>query len=445
MNSVKSNTVAVIGLGYIGLPILASLARCGNRVFGIDTDENRIKQLRETYAPNFYEPELREILQEYRHNIEFTTDYKHASECSTVLITVGTPLQDDQTPSYDQLDAAMGIGRYISKGCTVILKSTVIPGTTEQYVIPRLEQLSGLHAGRDFYVAFCPERTVEGAAIRELSTLPKIIGGIDKESTERAASFLSQLGDKIIKVSSPKVAELCKLVDNTFRAMNVAFANEIGMMCEQVGIDAYEVVAAVNNSYERTKLFTPGLGADGPCLHKDCHIFRTYARSNKADSSLVDASVTKSTESTLRIEAIVSRFIEDKKIEKPVISLVGLAFKGSPPTDDIRESTALKIYEEFLKNTRFSDFIFRFHDPLVSRFCETDVCATFTECVQEANVVMFLTNNPDLMNIDAHDIAASAGRPLLIIDCWHNVTNLKSIANDDNIDVFQVGSGWLKK
>ncbi|MFC2005132.1 nucleotide sugar dehydrogenase [Chloroflexota bacterium] len=441
----RNNTIAVIGLGHIGLPIVAAFANSGNYVFGIDIDEGRIRQLQETYESDFYEPGLDEMLKQCKDRIKFSVDYEYVSECGAILITVGTPLKDDKTPNYDYLAGAMQIGKYIKRGCIIILKSTVTPGTTEHYVIPKLEELSGLRAGHDFHIAFCPERVIEGLALHELVTLPKIIGGIDSESTGRAASILGQLDGKIIKVSSSRVAELCKLVDNTYRTMNITFANEIGMLCERVGIDAYEVVSAVNNSYSRTQLFKPGLGADGPCLPKDCQIFKGYARENNVNLPIMDACSVSSEYSTLRIEAMVAHFIETHRIERPGLSIVGLSFKGNPQTDDIRESAATKIYDIFSQSVYFDKLSFKFYDPIVRSFFGNAVCQTLDECVQTANVVMFLTDNPQLMNLDAHSILELAGRPLLLIDCWHNLRNIEAMNEGENIEIFQIGSGWIKK
>lgn len=440
-----NNTIAIIGLGHIGLSIAAAFANSGNYVFGIDTNQSRIKQLQDTHQSDFYEPGLSEMLERCKDRIRFTVDYKYVSECGAILITVGTPLKDDKTPNYEHLAAAMQIGKYIKRGCIIILKSTVAPGTTEHYVIPKLEELSGLRAKRDFHIAFCPERVVEGRALHELATLPKIIGGIDTESTERAASVLEQLGGKAVTVSSPTVAELCKLVDNTYRAMNITYANEIGMMCEKLSIDAYEVVSAVNNSYARTHLFKPGLGADGPCLHKDCQIFRTIAREYNIDSPMIDACVASSEYSTTRIVVLISHFIETSRIEKPMLSIAGLAFKGNPETDDTRDAAATRIYQALSQRKEFDRLVFKFYDPIVRSFLGTDVCRTLEECVQSANIVMFLTNHPDLLNIDARDILKWAGRPLLIIDCWHNLRDLREISAERDVEVFQIGSKWMPK
>ena len=439
-NNVK--TVAVVGLGYIGLPMVAALANVGYSVIGIDINQKKVDRLQKSYESDFYEPELSETLKRHRDKIKFTTNYEHVQKCEAIIITVGTPLNDDDSPNYEYINSAItAIGSYMKRGSVVILKSTVIPGTTEEYATPKLEEISKLKSGRDFYVAFCPERTIEGLALHELYTLPKIVGGIDAESTKRAASVIERLGGKVIKVSSPKIAELCKLIDNTYRAMNIAFANEIGMLCEDMDIDAYEVVSTVNNSYSRTKLFKPGLGADGPCLYKDCQISKYFANKRDVSTEMMDAIISKNKISTLRIGLMASEYIKRNKIRKPIISFIGLAFKGYPETDDTRESSSIKIHTVLQKEVHDAEF--RYYDPKVKKFLGCRISETLNECIRDSNVVLFLTNNPRIMNIDANIILRLASRPLLIIDCWHNLNNLEEISGKRDVEIFRIGRGML--
>jgi nucleotide sugar dehydrogenase len=442
MKERNKKTLGIVGLGYVGLPLTAAFASVGYRVIGIDIDTSKIKKLRDTYEPDIFEPGLSETLKRCSSKIEFTGDYAYLMEnCDAIFITVGTPLKPDGNPNYTYLDSAIeSIGKLLRKGQLIVLKSTVIPGTTENHVTSKLEEKSGLKAGVDFYVAFSPERTIEGLALHELYTLPKIIGGIDSTSTEYAASVIKKLGGDIIKVTSPTVAEICKLSDNLYRAMNIAFANEIGELCEKLGIDAYEVVSAVNNAYERTHLYKPGLGADGPCLSKDPEIFRFSLQKAGMDSTMTSACIDKNTESTLRITSIISEFLNKQKIENPRISLLGLAFKGFPQTDDVRGSPALKIRNSLINEC--SEAEFRYYDPILKDFMYGPMCNTVEECIQGSHVVAFLTNSPSLMNIDIDDILNITDRPLLIVDSWHNIT-LKKTIKHEKVKIFRVGAGYL--
>lgn len=436
--------IGVIGVGHVGLSLTAALANVGYDVIAFDIEQTKCNLLQQDCEPYIYEPGLRETLKRCKSRITFASNYDSLMEkCSTIMITVGTPIGDNGKINLDYLDKAVtAIGKRLRKGQLIILKSTVVPGTSRN-VASKLEKMSHLKAGTDFYVAYCPERTIEGLALYELYTLPKIIGGINAESTERASLILKKLGGKTIKVSSPEVAELCKMADNLYRATNIALANELGCICEDIGIDAYEVVSAVNEAYERTHLFKPGLGADGPCLSKDSEILRSYANERGINTEVISACINRNKESTLRVASIISDYIKLNKIEKPVIALIGLAFKGFPETGDLRGSPAIKI-RDFLQS-RFKNLKFKYHDPILKEFQGSTVSPTLTQCIHESNIVAFLTNHPHFMNIDVRDILNLADRPLLVIDCWHNIENAEEVKENKNVRIVRIGDGRLWK
>lgn len=437
------NSISVIGIGYVGLPITTALANVGYKVVGVDFNKQRVQDLNEKNETDIYEPGVYETLRKCKDSVEFTSDYSYAlKNCDTVLITVGTPLKDDGTPNYEYLDSSLAsIGKNLRKDQLIILKSTVIPGTTEDHVVSKLEGLSNLKAGKDFYLAFCPERTIEGLALHELYTLPKIVGGINKESTERAAKIFTKLGGKIIKVSSPRIAEMAKLIDNLYRAMNIAFANEVGELCEKLKIDAHEMVSAVNHAYDRTHIYRPGLGADGPCLSKDPGIFRYSAKKYGLKTEMIDSCISKNKYSTLRIADMVKNFVKDRNLTKPKIALIGLTFKGFPITDDLRGSPAVKIYNDLSNN--LDSFEFTFYDPLVTNFLGKKTEDSMSNCFKDADVVMFLTNHPRLMNIDVNHIQKHSNKPLLLIDSWGNIQNLEETKPYKDVNFFRIGNGKI--
>lgn len=434
------NKIAVLGLGYIGLPFTAALAHVGFELIGVDRDLERINLLNRGEVP-FYEPGLKETLEKNKDKIKFTTDSPLAIQTSdTIFVTVGTPVNKDGTPDYSQIDSAMElIGRNIKKGQLIVIKPTVFVGTTEDHIIPRLESLSGMKAGIDFYLSFCPERTIEGLALHEIYTLPKIIGGINEESSLRTAKVMEKLGGGIKIVSSPKVAEMCKLVDNLYRANNIAFANEIGLVCEKIGIKSSEVVSAVNNSYSRTKIFSPGLGADGPCLSKDPHIFRHAALKHGVKTHVVDGSIQQNKESTKRIADMVKEHILKNNFNKRNLAIIGLAFKGFPETDDLRGSPAQKVLDSLKEEMIHLDSI-KLYDPLVKNFSNHQTSNSITEALQDSNIILFLTNHPKIMNIDISDIQDKIRKPAFVIDAWGNV-NMSSIP--EGIKYFRIGEGKI--
>jgi UDP-N-acetyl-D-mannosaminuronic acid dehydrogenase len=433
--------IGVIGLGYIGLPLLGALADVGYQVMGMDVDREKISRLKKNCEPEIYEPGLCEALKRHSSAIEFTASMKQLmTECDVIMITVGTPLNDDETPDEHAINKVISeTGKYLRKGQLIVLKSTVLPGTTRK-MASSLKELSGLEPGKDFHLAFFPERTIEGLALHELHTLSKIVGGINQESTNRAARIIGKLGGKVIKVSSPEVAEMCKIIDNTYRSINVALANEIGLVCEQAGLDAYEVVGAVNEGYARTQLAKSGLGANGPCLSKDPQLLAHYAKQKGIHLGIISAGIADNKEATLRVAKVAAQFIKSRKLKKATVSLVGLAFKGFPETDDTRHSPAIMIKEALEED--FSALKYRFYDPLITQFCNEAISPGLKDSYTGANIVMFLTNHPSLMGIRAEDIMKNAGRPLLVIDCWHNVSDPEKIIGNDTA-VFRVGDGTI--
>ena len=435
-----NDKIGVVGLGYVGLSLVAALARVGYNVVGIDIDKKRIRRFQNTYEPDIYEPGLSETLKQCKTSIEFTSEYGvFAEKCDAIMITVGTPVDGHGRPRHEHLHrAVLNIGKRLRKGHIIVLKSTVALGTTER-VARKLEKLSGLKAGIDFYVGFCPERTIEGLALHELYTLPKIIGGINEESSRGIARVIEKLGGKVIVVSSPAVAELCKLTDNMYRALNIAFANELGCLCEETGIDSHEVVSAVNDAYHRTHIYKPGLGADGPCLGKDSLMISYSAKKAGVPFPVVNASIEANRASTCRIVKIVSGWLKENKILIPRISFVGLAFKGFPETDDMRGSPARIIYAELKRKHRRMRA--SCYDPIVKEFFGLSVSKNLRDCLKGSHVVIFLTNHPSLMRIDAEGVLADTGRPLLVVDCWHSVTNSGLFSRGSDTTIFKIGDG----
>lgn len=434
--------IGVVGLGYIGLPLLAAFANVGHKVIGMDINSERISMLQRTFEADIYEPGLNETLKRCKDKIEFTPSYEHLmQQCSTVLITVNTPVAPSAaTPKMENIDnLTSSLGKHLRKGQTIILKSTVYPGTTRQ-LARNLGALSDYKVGTDFFVAFSPERTLEGLALYELNFLPKIVGGVTPNCTEKATAVIKTLGGKITKVSSPEVAEMCKLVDNVYRATSIAFANEIGYICEQIGISAYEVNFAASSGYDRTPSHIPGLGVGGPCLSKDCQILKNYTSSMNIEAALLDATIARNKKSTSRVAEVAVQFIQDNKIEKPTLALCGLAFKGFPYTDDTRGSPAIDIQDNIKSNLK--NVKFKYYDPIVKIFLENPVSHNLKDTIMGSNVITLLTNHPALMNLDAEFIVSISAKPLLIVDCWHSVLNIEK-AKGQGVTVFLIGEGGV--
>lgn len=432
----------MVGLGYVGLPLAAMLACVGFQVTGVDTNENKVLELQKYGMPDFYEPGLQELLKKYKSNLEFTTENAQMMQkCQTIIITIGTQLKPDGTVDLDGLDdCRQAMAQYLSPGHLLILKSTVPCRTTRKFA-DQLEQQTELKAGTDFFVAYCPERTIEGNALTELRELPKIIGGYNNESAERARQVIEKLGGQIIIVSSLEVAEMCKLVDNAYRATNISFANEVGLICEAINIDSDELVSAINTGYERTSLFRSGLGAGGACLSKDPTVLALSAAEFGVDAKIIKTCIVSNQDATLRVAGMAAEFIRNECPDDSTVALLGIAFKGLPETDDRRGAPAGIIRDFLLKE--FSGLSFNYYDPLIREFEGQPVSATMKGALKDANIVIFLTNHATLLGVKSADILDGDGpQPNLVIDCWHNIADAAELVNL-GIKVIRIGDGSI--
>lgn len=425
MTVFRPGVVGVIGLGYVGQPFVAALANVGYRLVGMDIDSSLVRALRDAGRPTIHEPGVPETYARCRDRISFTDSYEKLMESvDAVCITVGTPLDAAGRPELSSLEAvAAGIGPLLRPGHLVVLRSTVTPGTTSR-VARELEELSGLTLGKDLYVAFCPERTIEGMALNEMYNLPNIVSGVDPESLERCAVLMSKFGTRVIRVSTPEIAEICKLADNSYRSVNIAFANELGLICESLRVDGYEVVNAVNTAYARTQIFKPGLGADGPCLSKDPAILANFAEEAGVTTPLLAACLQANDAATARVAREIRAFAEGKDPSSLTVAMLGLAFKGYPETDDVRGSPAKRVCADLAAEFRRPGTPlagFRFFDPVVRSFNGDKTEKNIDDCVRGANVVLFLTNHPALRGVSTTGLLELTARPLLVVDAWHNV------------------------
>src|SRR5262245_50209761 len=240
----RRSRAGVVGLGYVGLPLAVELARAGFETTGIDVDARKVEAVNRgtSYIPDVPTPDLSALVSS--GTLRATADFSSVAGLDTVNICVPTPLRKTKDPDMSFVAAAVeGVAEYLHPGMLVVLESTTYPGTTEEFVKPRLEA-GGLRAGRDFFLAFSPERVDPGNATFNTRNVPKVVGGIDPTSTMLAGSLYGAAIEHIVPVSSPRVAEMVKLLENTFRAVNIGLANEIALMCARLDVDVWEVVDA---------------------------------------------------------------------------------------------------------------------------------------------------------------------------------------------------------
>jgi UDP-N-acetyl-D-glucosamine dehydrogenase len=365
-----STKVGIIGLGYVGLPLAVAFAEAGDEVVGLDVDQRKIDALRrgETYI----EDVSPERIAAFRDRLRPTGDYEDLAECDAVLICVPTPLTSSREPDLTYLiDSASSLARVLKKGQLVVLESTTYPGTTRERLQPVLEE-SGLAAGRDFNLAFSPERIDPGRTDHTIRTTPKIVGGLTEACTERATEVYGEICDEIVPVSGPEAAELSKLLENIFRSVNIALVNELTMLCDRMGIDVWEVIDAAATKPFGFMRFDPGPGMGGHCLPVDPFYLTWRARENDFATEFIElAGKVNQTMPYFCLEQI-ERALNDarRSVKGSRVLLLGVAYKGG--TGDTRESPALKIVQ--LLRDMGADVVYA--DPHVPELPQLDLSAS---------------------------------------------------------------------
>jgi UDP-N-acetyl-D-glucosamine dehydrogenase len=341
----KQAKLGVIGLGYVGLPLAVEFARVGFSVIGYDVDERKVKAL---MAGNSYIPDVSsEHLAEVVKNGKFiaTTDPKRLAEVDIIDICVPTPLRKTKDPDMtyvvQAVEATAAVAR---KGQLIILESTTYPGTTVEVVQPMVAA-KGLKPGIDFYLAFSPERVDPGNPKYQTKNIPKVVGGINEDSTKAAVAFYSQVMDTVIPVSSPSVAEMVKLLENTFRAVNIGLVNELAQMCHRMSLDVWEVIDAAKTKPFGFMPFYPGPGLGGHCIPIDPHYLSWKARQYNFEARFIElAGVINSGMPEFVVHRVIDALNSQKKsLNGSRVHVIGVAYKRD--VNDLRESPALEILE----------------------------------------------------------------------------------------------------
>jgi nucleotide sugar dehydrogenase len=337
----------VIGLGYVGLPLAVEFANAGYHVVGLDIDQRKVDLVTAgtSYIPDVSSADVAKLVATNR--LQATTDFAEIARLDTVNICVPTPLRKTKDPDVSYMVAAVTeVARYLHPGMLVILESTTYPGTTEELMVPILEEGSGLTAGVDFFVGYSPERIDPGNPTWTFVTTPKVVSGIDAGSLEKVRGFYDDLVDRTVPVSSPKEAELTKLLENTFRHVNIALVNELAIFANQLGVNVWESIEAASTKPFGFMKFTPGPGVGGHCLPVDPSYlswqvrrklgqnFRFVELANDVNDHMPDYVVQ-------RLMAMLNG--EKRALNGSRIALIGLSYKKN--SGDIRESPALRLIE----------------------------------------------------------------------------------------------------
>ena len=414
--------IGIVGLGYVGLTLGLTLAGLGFKVKGMDVNPEIMKLLKKRKT-HFYEAGIETLLRDtYGKNFFVVSDFKEKNNCDIYFITVGTPLDVNNHPNLTFLkNAAAHVGGVLKRGNVVILRSTIPMGSTRTVVIPILEKESGLKAGEGFLVAFAPERTVEGRALEELHHLPQVIGGFNHASTDAAQNIFSVMTHSIITVDSLEEAEMVKLVNNTYRDVTFAFANEVSLIAKRWGVDTKRVIDAANYGYDRSHVPMPSPGVGGYCLEKDPYIFIESASQKGYTPKLFVKAREISREMVGYVCSEIESFLkqEKKSEKKSKIVILGFAFKGKPVTSDIRGSST-EIVVRYLRQKGYKTI--HGFDPAVHSYDITGLGVSHVrdirKGIKDADVVLIMNNNPHFETLNMRLLLSSAKKPTLLFDTW---------------------------
>ncbi len=357
----KRALVSVIGLGYVGLPLAIEFAGKGFNTVGFEVDERKASQINagQSYIGDVASSLVKELVESGR--LRATTDFDHLKDCDATIICVPTPLRKTKEPDVSFiLAAAEEIKKRLRRGQLVILESTTYPGTTDEVLLPMFQD-TGLKLDEDFLLAFSPERVDPGNAEFQTHNIPKVVGGVTDDSTEAAAYLYTQIVRDVHAVSSARVAEAAKLLENTFRAVNIGMANEMARLCYALGIDTWEVIRAAATKPFGFMPFYPGPGIGGHCIPLDPHYLSWKARQHGFDSRFIGLAEEVNSRMPEHVVQLVSDGLNDdrKSMKGARVLLLGVAYKRD--IDDVRESPALSIIDRL----RSKGCDVRYHDPFV--------------------------------------------------------------------------------
>jgi UDP-N-acetyl-D-glucosamine dehydrogenase len=399
----KKAHIGVIGLGYVGLPLLVEFASNGFTGTGFEVDEAKAKQINEgtSYIGDVPSRKLKEVVDAKR--LRATTDFNHLSECDAIIICVPTPLRKTKEPDVSYiLAAAEQIAKRLRRGHLIILESTTYPGTTDEVLLPMFEE-KGLKLDEDFLLAFSPERVDPGNPQFQTHNIPKVVGGVTDDSTTVAAHLYAQIVKDVYAVSSARVAEAAKLLENTFRAVNIGMANEMARLCYALNIDTWEVIRAAATKPFGFMAFYPGPGIGGHCIPLDPHYLSWKARQHGFDSRFISLAEEVNSRMPEHVVQLVSDGLNDesKAMKGSNVLLLGVAYKKD--INDVRESPALSIIDRL----RAKGANVRYHDPFVAEIRFDDAhtdssgeplssVALTNDELQAADCVIIVTDHSDI-------------------------------------------------
>jgi UDP-N-acetyl-D-glucosamine dehydrogenase len=400
----RTAAVGVVGLGYVGLPLLVELARAGYEAIGFDLDERKVAAISEgrSYIPDVPTADVAALVAAGR--LRATTDFSELVKVSSVNICVPTPLRKTKDPDMSYVVSAVEtIADHLRPGVLVILESTTYPGTTQELVQPILER-TGLIAGRDFFLAFSPERVDPGNPRFNTRNVPKVVGGVTPTCASLAATLYESAIESVVPVSSPRVAEMVKLLENTFRSVNIGLVNEVALMCDRLGVDVWEVIEAAATKPFGFMPFYPGPGLGGHCIPIDPLYLSWKLKTLNYRARFIELAGEINSEMPEHVCALVADVLnhQEKSVKGSRVLVLGVTYKKD--IDDVRESPSLDILRLLeARGARVS-----YHDPFVPELAwngGTLRSEDLARGVREADVVVIVTDHSGL---PYGDVVASA-------------------------------------
>jgi UDP-N-acetyl-D-glucosamine dehydrogenase len=419
----KSAHVAVLGLGYVGLPLAVVFAENGFKVTGIDPIEAKVNQINDgkSYILDVRDEQIKKLVQS--GNLSATTDFSVLAGIDAVSICVPTPLRKTGDPDLSFiLSVSDSLKKYVHKGMVIVLESTTYPGTTREMILPRLEEI-GLEVGKDFFLAFSPERVDPGRKDWTTTNTPKVIGGITPACLEVSKTWYGEALETVVPVSSAEVAEMAKLLENTFRMINIGMVNEMAIMCDRLGVDVWEVIEAAATKPFGYMKFVPGPGLGGHCIPIDPLYLSWKLKTVNYSARFIELA---SEINTSMPRYTVSKVQDSLNLHKKALNgskvlVIGVAYK--PDIDDLRESPALDIIHLLSqKGAQVS-----YHDPFIAAIHHEEVemksVSDLDDAVKSADCVVIVTNH------STYDYAKMLSQAKLIVDT-RNALALQGQKND---------------
>ena len=416
LNKIRNRTVKVVvfGLGYVGLPTAASIAKAGFQVVGVDSNPRIVKSLSKGII-DINQPELANSIKQVvdKGLLKATSNgNNYVRKADIMIICVPTPIKEDKTPDLSYIEeVCKTIAHNLNKGKLVIVESTLPPKTTKSFIAPMLEKNNELKCGSDFWLCYCPERIAPGEPVKNVVATNKIFGGYNAESAEIAAKFYKTCVKGQIFITDSTTAELAKVAENAFRDVNIAFANELALICELTGSDVLEVIKLAN-THPRVNIHTPGTGVGGACIPKDPHLLLFPAESQGFKSKIIKASRMVNDNMPRHIVNLVLKGLCDahKQMENAKIAVLGTAYKAN--VGDSRLSPSKGIIQKLI----ISGANVTAYDPFCKENFGGEKVDSLQSAVKNADCIVIATDHEEFKEMDLLTIANFMNPPPIIVD-----------------------------